>query len=92
MATEPARRPALLCSESTPAAAARIRVVIDELIDLILGLQLATSAAMPGLSTCLALLTLPRISSLAFALASARRCARVFGGSIDGGFELVRES
>jgi hypothetical protein len=51
MATEPARRPALFCSESTPAVAARIRVVIDELIHLILGLQLATSAAMPGLST-----------------------------------------
>jgi len=32
------------------------------------------------------------MNSFAFARASARRCARVLGGSIDGGFELVRES
>jgi hypothetical protein len=32
------------------------------------------------------------ISSLAFARASARCCARDLGGSIDGGWELVRES
>jgi hypothetical protein len=32
------------------------------------------------------------MNSFAFARASARRCARDFGGSIDGGLELVRES
>ena len=33
-----------------------------------------------------------RISSFARARASARRCARVFGGSEDGGFDVVRDS
>ena len=92
MATEPPPRPPLLGGELASAAAARIRVVIDDLIDLILGPQLATRTRVPGLTASLALLALPRISSLAFARASARRCARVFGGSDDGGRELVRES
>ena len=65
--------------------------MIDDLIDLILGTQLATRTPMPGLPASLALLPLPH-QLLAFARASARRCARVFGGSLDGGLELVRES
>jgi hypothetical protein len=48
VATEPPARASLLSSEPTPAPAARIRVVIDDLIDLILGPQLATCTLMPG--------------------------------------------
>ena len=51
VATEPPARPALLFIEPMPAAAARVRVVIDDLIDLILRLELATRAPMPGLPT-----------------------------------------
>jgi hypothetical protein len=50
MATEPSARPALLWSEPMPATATRIRVVIDDLIDLILGRELATHAPMPRLT------------------------------------------
>jgi hypothetical protein len=42
-----------------PASTTRLGVVIDDLIDLILGPQLATGTLMPGLPTRLAALTLP---------------------------------
>jgi hypothetical protein len=70
VATEPTTRPALAIIEPASAATAPLPIVIDDLIDLILGPQLATRAAR----------------------ASARRCARDFGGSIDSGTQLVRES
>ena len=73
VATEPPARPALSIIEPTPASAARIRIVIDDLIHLILGLQLATRTPMPGLPTSLRRSPSRRISSLAFARASARR-------------------
>ena len=93
MATEPPTRAALLFTEPMPASTARVRVVIDDLIDLILGPQLTTRTRMPRAAPpALRRSPSPRVSSLAFARASARRCARDFGGSIDGGFELVRES
>jgi hypothetical protein len=57
MATEPPTRAALLFTESTPTRVARIRVVINDLINLILGLELATRTPMPALPTSLA--TLP---------------------------------
>jgi len=59
MATEPATRAALLRTEPLPARATRIGVVIDDLIDLILGPQFTTGAPMARLSTRLAALTLP---------------------------------
>ena len=51
MTTEPAARRALLLGEPIAATVARVRVVIDDLIDLILRLELATRTPMPGLST-----------------------------------------
>jgi hypothetical protein len=59
MATERPARPALLSGELAAAAAARLREVIDDLIQLILGLELATRTAMPRLPASRALLTLP---------------------------------
>jgi hypothetical protein len=59
VATEPPLRPALPVGKRVSAPATRIRVVIDDLIDLILRLQLATRTAMPRLPTSLAPLTLP---------------------------------
>jgi len=58
VATEPTARPLLLGREPSTTGAARIRVVIDDLIHLIRRLQLATSATVPRLSTLLAALTL----------------------------------
>src|SRR5436305_14987618 len=52
-------RLALLLTESTPARTTRHREVIDDLIDLILGLELPTRTAMSRLTACLALLALP---------------------------------
>src|ERR1700733_12906233 len=54
MAAEPAARPALLPIEPMSASATRLRIVIDDLIDLILGFELATRAGMPLLPTGLA--------------------------------------
>jgi hypothetical protein len=59
MATERSVRPALLGGEATPAPAARFRVVLDDLIPLILGPQLATRTPMPRLPASLTPLTLP---------------------------------
>ena len=59
VAAEPPARPALLIIEPAPATATRIRIVIDDLIDLILRLQIATRTLMPGLPTRLAPLALP---------------------------------
>jgi len=65
--------------------------VIDALIDLILGHPLAAGAAVAGLTTGAATLGIACNNAFAFALASARRCWRVLGGSCEGGFELLRE-
>jgi hypothetical protein len=51
VATEPAPRSLLVCGELTTAPATRLRVMIDDLIDLILGRELATSTPMPRLPT-----------------------------------------
>ena len=59
VATEPPARRALPNIEPTPAPTARIWVVIDDLIDLILGPQLTTRTPMPELPTSLAPLALP---------------------------------
>jgi hypothetical protein len=59
MATEPPARPTLLLLEPTPAPTTRVRVVIDDLIDLILGPQLTTGTLMPWLPTSLTLLAFP---------------------------------
>jgi hypothetical protein len=58
VATEPAARPVLLLLEPLPTRAARMRVAIDDLIDLILGPQLTTRTPMPRLTASLAPLTL----------------------------------
>ena len=55
MATEPATGPALILAELTAAATTRVRVVIDDLIDLVLRSELATRTAMPLLPARLAL-------------------------------------
>jgi hypothetical protein len=89
MATKPPAGPALIHGELAATDAARLRIMINDLVHLILGLELPPPAAVARLT---ASLVLPRNSSFAFALASARRCCRVFGGSDDGGLELVRES
>ena len=49
MATEPPAGMPLLVAELAPASTTRCRVVIDDLIDLILGLELAPSTRMPAL-------------------------------------------
>jgi hypothetical protein len=59
VATEPPARPALPIIQPTSASATRIRIVINDLIDLILGLQFATRTRVPGLPTSLATLALP---------------------------------
>ena len=51
VATEPAAGRALLRAEPMPASAARVGVVIDDLIDLILGTQLTTGTQVPRLPT-----------------------------------------
>jgi hypothetical protein len=53
MATKPQFGLALIGSELMTATAARIRVVINDLVDLILGLQFATGTLMPGLAASL---------------------------------------
>jgi hypothetical protein len=71
VATEPPRRPALAIIESASAPTALLRVMIDDLIDLILRPQLATGTPMPGLT--------PRLTLLALAahqLLSLRACLR----------------
>jgi hypothetical protein len=55
MTTEPATAPALILAELTAAATTGVRVVIDDLIDLVLGRKLATRTPMPILPTRLAL-------------------------------------
>ena len=67
MATEPPPRALLLGSELAPAPATRIRVVIDDLINLILGPQPATRTPVPRLTASLAPLPSERINSFAFA-------------------------
>jgi hypothetical protein len=59
VATEPSLRSALAVGERVTASSARVRVVIDDLIDLILRLQLTPGAPMPRLTTSLASLPLP---------------------------------
>jgi hypothetical protein len=59
MTTEPPPRTPLLGGELAAAPATRIRVVIDDLINLILRPQLATRTPMPRLTARLALLALP---------------------------------
>jgi hypothetical protein len=59
VATEPSPRSALAIGELATAPAARIRVVIDDLIHLTLRLQLATRTAMPRLPTSLTLAAFP---------------------------------
>jgi hypothetical protein len=56
MATEPTARAALPLTEPMPASTTRVRVVIDDLIDLILRPQLSTRTTIPGLPTSLAAL------------------------------------
>jgi hypothetical protein len=58
MATEPPARPALPFTESMPTRGAGVRVVIDDLINLILRPQLAARAPMSGLPTSLTPLAL----------------------------------
>src|SRR5438034_9565810 len=54
-APEPPAGLALILAEPTPAAAARIRIVIDDLIDLVFRQQLAARTLVPGLAARLAL-------------------------------------
>ena len=58
MATEAPARPALLITKPPSATTARIRIVIDDLIHLILRPELATCTPMPRLPTRLSPLTL----------------------------------
>lgn len=74
MTPQPAGRPLLVFGELVPAAAARRRVALDDLVDLVLRGQPPTAAAMPVLGALLARWTSPASSSLAFACASSRRC------------------
>jgi hypothetical protein len=59
VATEPPAWPALLIIKPASASTARIRVVIDDLIHLVLRPELATRTPMPRLTARIALLTLP---------------------------------
>jgi hypothetical protein len=87
--TETSTRLALPDGEVMAAPATGAGIVIDDLIHLILRPQLPARASMPWLPAGLAL---PAQQLLGLALASARRCCRVLGGSADGNLELVRES
>ena len=58
MATEPPARPTLPVIKPASATATRVRVVIDDLIHLVLGFEIATRTPMPGLPTRLASLAL----------------------------------
>jgi hypothetical protein len=58
VATEPAARPALAIIEPASTIAALLRIVIDDLIDLILRAQLTTGTPVPRLTASLALLAL----------------------------------
>jgi hypothetical protein len=58
MATESPRRATLIPIKPASTPATRIRIVIDDLINLILRAQLTTRAPMPALPTRLALLAL----------------------------------
>ena len=92
VATEPPLGLALLDEVLGDRTAAGVRVVIDDLVHPILGAQLTARTTMPALTASLTPAPSRRISSFALARASARRCARVLGGSIDGGLALARES
>src|SRR5947209_12283399 len=59
VATEPPPRTPLLDTELAAAPTAPLRVVIDDLIDLILRPRLPPRTPMPRLPACLAMLTLP---------------------------------
>ena len=58
-AAEPATGPTFVDRELVAAPAASVRIVIDDLIDLVLGHQPATRAPMPRLAASLALGALP---------------------------------
>ncbi len=70
-ATEPPPGPPLVRGELATTPAARLRIVVDDLIDLIGGTQLATRTPMPGLTASLTLLALPAHQLLGF-----RSCLR----------------
>jgi hypothetical protein len=74
MATEPAARTALLLREPLSATTALLRVVIDDLIDLILRLELASRAPMPGLAA--------RLAPLAFLARQLLRLRSRFGSAL----------
>jgi hypothetical protein len=59
VATEPAAPRALLRRELTSATTTLLRIVIDDLIDLILRLELAPRTTMPGLTARRSPLTFP---------------------------------
>jgi hypothetical protein len=59
VATESPTRTALPVVEPTPAPTARIRIVIDDLINVVLGPQFTPRTPMPRLATSLTLLALP---------------------------------
>jgi hypothetical protein len=59
VATKPALRPTLLGCELQAAPATRLGIVIDDLVDLILGPELAARTPMPLLPAGLTLLALP---------------------------------
>jgi hypothetical protein len=93
LAAEPPARTALVISKPPPASTTRVRVVINDLIHLVLRFEITTRTLVPGRPTRLPTLALPAHQLFGLARASAlRRCARVSGGSVDGGLELVRES
>ena len=54
MTSEPAGRTLLVLGEVAPTAATRLRVMLDDLVDLVLPSQLATNAGMPVLGARLA--------------------------------------
>src|SRR5690348_14586010 len=58
MAAKPPARAPLLIIKPAPASATRLREMIDYLIHLVLGLELAPRTLVPGLPTSLALLPL----------------------------------
>ena len=59
VATEPPTRGALLSSELPAATTARVRIVIDDFIDLVLRPLFAADALMPALTASLTLHTIP---------------------------------
>ena len=92
VAPEPAIRPALILAELVTTTAAAVRVVLDDLIDLILRRELTARSSMALLRARLALGALLGQQLLRLRARLRPPLLTRLGRILDGGAELVRES